>query len=106
MQSENTDFDQLPRIGSRLAESQGLMFSMNAQNTHLISYYNRRDSGSIPVRQHPMTPGPAKAGHSRDCGPTGSRSSGKMTLGDKRLQARVVAASAAGSCGRRWSHAG
>ena len=34
------------------------------------------------------------------------RTSGKMTLGDKRLQARVVAASAAGSCGRRWSHAG
>ena len=32
--------------------------------------------------------------------------SGKMTLGDKRLQACVVAASTAGSCGRRWSHTG
>ena len=32
--------------------------------------------------------------------------SGKVTLGDKRLQARVVAASAAGLCGCRWLHAG
>ena len=93
MQSENADFDQLPRIGSRLAESQGLMFSMSAQNTHLISYYNRRDRGSIPVRQHPMTPGPAKAGHSRDCGPTGSRSiiTPIMTLdGETRKYLRAI----------------
>ena len=34
-----------------------------------------------------------------------STTSGKVTLGDKRLRARVVAASAAGSCGRRQSRA-